>query len=165
MPAPTIALIAAVARNGAIGRGNTLLMHLPGDLPRLKRLTMGCPIIMGRKTFDSIGRPLPGRQNIVVTRNPAWRSDGVLAALSVDAALDMVAGAAKVFVIGGAQIYAQVLPRIDEMHLTEIDAEPEGDAFFPVWNRSDFRETSREMQSDPRGLTYSFVTYHRLKGN
>ena len=165
MPRPTIALIAAVARNGAIGKDNALLMHLPDDLPRFKRLTMGCPIIMGRKTFESIGRVLPGRLNVVVTRNPHWRAEGVQAVASLAAAMDVASGAAKVFVIGGAQIFAQAMPVADELHLTEIDAELEGDVFFPPWNRSDFRETSREARVDPKGLPFSFVTYNRTRGN
>ncbi len=107
MPRPTLALIAAVTRQGGLGKDNALLVHLPDDLPRFKRLTLGCPIIMGRKTFESIGRPLPGRRNLVITRNPQWRADGVEAAASLASALEKTATAPKVFVIGGAQIYAQ----------------------------------------------------------
>jgi dihydrofolate reductase len=163
MPRPTLALIAAVARNGAIGMNNALLAHLPDDLPRFKRLTMGCPIIMGRKTWESIGRPLPGRRNIVVTRDPQWHSSGAQAAPSMPAALELASDAPKVFVIGGAQIYAQALPMADELHLTEIDAEFDADAYFPDWRRADFEEVAREPQRDAAGLKFSFVTYQRKR--
>ncbi len=164
MPHPTLALIAAVTRQGGLGKDNTLLVHLPDDLPRFKRLTLGCPIIMGRKTYESIGRPLPGRRNIVITRSLQWRADGVEAAASLAAALEMAAAVPKVFVIGGAQIYAQALPLADELHLTEIDADFAADVFFPDWNRSDYREVSREDHFTPNGLRYSFVTYERNRG-
>lgn len=160
----TIALIAAVTRQGGIGKDNALLVHLPDDLPRFKRLTLGCPIIMGRKTFDSIGRPLPGRRNLVITRNPQWQAGGVETASSLARALEMAADAPKVFVIGGAQIYAQALPLADELHLTEIEADFAADAFFPNWRRSDFRELARENRSTPNGLNYSFATYERNPG-
>jgi dihydrofolate reductase len=162
MPRHSLALIAAVARNGAIGKNNALLLHLPGDLPRLKRLTMGCPIIMGRKTWDSIGRPLPGRRNIVITRNDHWRASGAEAASSLGAALALVQDAPRVFVIGGAQIYAEALPMADELHLTEIHAEFAADAFFPEWPRRDFDEVAREPQGGG-GLKFDFVTYHRKR--
>ena len=164
MPRPTLALIAAVTRQGGLGKDNALLVHLPDDLPRFKRLTLGCPIIMGRKTFESIGRPLPGRRNLVITRNPQWRADGVEAVASLASALEMTAAVPKVFVIGGAQIYAQALPLVDELHLTEIDADFAADVFFPNWKRSDYREVSRENRCTPNGLHYSFVTYERNRG-
>ncbi len=162
MNRPTLSLIAAVAHHGAIGKDNALLVHLPDDLPRFKRLTMGAPIIMGRKTWDSIGRPLPGRRSIVVTRDPHWRAAGAETATSLDAALALAASAPKVFVIGGAQIYALALPLADELLLTEIDADFVADAFFPAWNRADFNQTSRQDLTRPDGLHYSFATYiHR----
>ena len=163
MPRPTLALIAAVARNGAIGKDNALLVHLPQDLPRLKHLTMGCPVIMGRKTWQSIGRPLPGRRNIVVTRNPQWRAEGAEAVPSLSAALDLVPDAPRVFALGGAQIYAQALPLADELHLTEIDADFDADTFFPAWPRGEFDEVAREPQRDTTGLKFDFVTYHRKR--
>ena len=162
MPRPTLSLIAAVARNGAIGKNNALLVHLPDDLPRFKRLTMGAPLLMGRKTWDSIGRPLPGRRSIVITRNPAWRAAGAESAASLDAALALVATAPKVFVIGGAQIYALALPLADELLLTEIDADFAADAFFPPWDRAAFRLTSGDNMTDPLGLRYRFCAYTRL---
>ena len=159
MNRPAVCLIAAVARNGAIGKNNQLLIHLPGDLPRFKKLTLGCPVIMGRKTWDSIGRPLPQRRNIVITRNASWQADGAEAAASLAAALASVAGEPKAFVIGGAQIYAQSLPLADELLLTEIDADFDGDAFFPEWGRAGFKQTSREDHSTPQGLRYSYIHY------
>ncbi len=161
MNRPALCLIAAVARNRAIGKNNQLLVHLPGDLPRFKKLTLGHPVIMGRKTWDSIGRPLPQRRNIVITRNAAWRADGAEAAGSLADALAFVAAEPKVFVIGGAQIYTQALPLADELALTEIDADFDGDAFFPEWDRSHFQQVSREDHATPEGLHYRFTHYQR----
>jgi dihydrofolate reductase len=163
MPHPTIALIAAVARNRAIGKNNALLVRLPEDLPRFKRLTLGCPIIMGRKTWESIGRPLPGRRNVVITRNAQWHAAGAESAPSLDAALALVQGAPRVFVIGGAAIYAQALPLADELHLTEIHADFEADVYFPAWQRSEFDEVAREPHGDAAGLKFDFVTYQRKR--
>ena len=165
MTRPALCLIAAVARNGAIGKNNQLLVHLPGDLPRFKKLTLGHPVIMGRKTWDSIGRPLPQRRNIVITRNASWQAAGAEAAASLAAALASVAGEPKAFVIGGAQIYAQALPLADELVLTEIDANFEGDVFFPEWTRSSFQQTSREDHSTPQGLRYSYIHYNKTRGD
>lgn len=157
----TLSLIAAVARNGAIGRDNTLLWHLPADLQHFKRSTLGCPVIMGRKTFDSIGRPLPGRRNVVVTRNTTWQHAGVDTAASLEAALRLSADAPRVFVIGGGEIYAQALPLADELVLTEIDADFDADTHFPPWPRDEFIETSRETHRSAAGWDFHFVTYQR----
>ena len=165
MSAPTVSLIAAVARNGGIGRNNQLLVHLPEDLAHFKRTTLGAPILMGRKTWDSIGRALPGRRNIVISRNPAFAATGAEVAPSLDAALDRVSAAPKVYVIGGASIYAAALPRADELVLTEIDADYEADTFFPPWDRRAFRQTARESHRSPQGFDYSFVTYLRTTGD
>lgn len=169
MAAP-LSLIAAVARNGAIGKDNTLLWHLPEDLKFFKRTTLGCPVIMGRKTYDSIGRPLPGRRNVVVTRNADWSASGIEVAHSLDEALARVAGEAKVFVIGGAQLYEQALGLADELVLTEVDADYEADTFFPPWPRHDFTEASRENHFAPapqgpdgQGVHYAFVVYRRTR--
>ena len=159
---PLISLIAAVARNGAIGKDNALLWHLPQDLQHFKRTTLGCPIIMGRKTWDSIGRPLPGRHNIVISRDPAWQAAGVSTASSLSHAVQLAGDVAKVFVIGGAQIYALALPQADELVLTEVDIDVEGDTYFPTWNKQDFTEVSREVHVPPDGLAYTFVTYQRM---
>src|SRR5437762_4260761 len=158
-PRPVVSLIAAVARNGAIGRGNALLWRLPEDLKHFKRTALGHPLVMGRKTWDSIGRPLPGRRNIVVTRDPQWQASGAERAGSLDEALALARNEERLFVIGGAQIYAQALPIADELVLTEIDAEaPDADTFFPAWDRAAFmREPGDEHRSE-QGFTYRFVT-------
>jgi dihydrofolate reductase len=165
MPGMTLSLIAAVARNGAIGRNNSLLLHLSEDLKHFKRVTLGCPVIMGRKTWDSIGRALPGRRNIVVTRSAAWRAPGAEVARSLEVALALTQDAPKVFVIGGAELFAQALPQADELVLTEIDADLAGDTFFPPWDRSAFTQVSRENHTTPEGLKYGFVVYTANKGN
>ncbi len=161
-----LAVIAAVARNGAIGKDNALLWRLPADLQFFKRTTLGCPVIMGRKTYESIGRPLPGRRNIVISRNPTWTAPGVDTVASLDDALALAADAPKVFVIGGAQIYAQALPHADQIILTEIDRDFEGDTFFPEWDRTQFDEIGREVQpaEAPHDFAYAFVTYRRRPG-
>jgi dihydrofolate reductase len=161
MSRPLISLIAAVARGRGIGKNNALLVHLPGDLPRFKRITLGHPILMGRKTWDSLGRPLPGRRNIVLTRQTDWQAEGAESAASLEAALDLVSAAPKVFVIGGAQIYAQALPMADELLLTEIDAHFDADAFFPEWDKQDFLSASSEEHASPQGLTYRYARYLR----
>jgi dihydrofolate reductase len=161
MKAPILSLVAAVARDGGIGHRGQLLVKIPGDLPRLKRMTLGSPVVMGRKTWQSIGRPLPGRQNLIVTRDPDWRADGGTPATSLAAALALAEASERIFVLGGAEIYAHALPLADELELTEIDAEFPADTFFPPWNRADFRQTSREAHATPEGVRYSFVTYRR----
>lgn len=160
---PQLSIIAAVARNGVIGRDNGLVWRLPEDLQHFKRTTLGCPVLMGRKTFESIGRPLPGRRNVVITRDPHWTAPGVEEAPSFDAALELLKHATKVFVIGGAQVYAEALPRVDELVLTELDQDFEGDTFFPAWDRGAFHEASRETHVAPEGYTYHFVTYQRAQ--
>jgi len=160
-----LSAIAIVARNGAIGKDNGLLVRLSEDLKHFKRTTLGCPVIMGRKTFDSVGRALPGRRNIVVTRNAHWQAEGVETAASLDEAIARVAQADTVFVIGGGELYAQALPRLDELVLTEIDRDFDGDVFFPEWNRAEFVETSRERHhaDAPNDFEYAFVTYKRQR--
>ena len=163
MPSPRLSLIAAVARNGGIGRNNQLLVRLPEDLQRFKRITMGSPIVMGRKTWDSIGRPLPGRRNIVVTRNAQWHADGAEAARSLEAALELAASAPAVFVIGGAELYAAALPLADELVLTELDADFDADAWFPRWERAEFDASPAEEHTTPAGLRYRFINYTRRR--
>ncbi len=159
-----LSLIAAVARNGAIGKDNALLWRLSEDLQFFKRTTLGCPVIMGRKTYESIGRPLPGRRNIVITRNANWVTAGVESAASLEIALALVQDADKVFVIGGAQVYEQALPLVDEIVLTEIARDFEADTFFPNWDKAAFKEITRETHRAPAPLDcdYAFVTYQRL---
>lgn len=162
-----LSLIAAVARNGAIGHHNQLLWRLPEDLAFFKRRTMGCPVVMGRKTFESIGRPLPGRRNIVLTRDAAWQPAGAPSTVetfpSLATALQALADAPKVFVIGGGQIYAEALPLADELVLTEVNRDFEADTFFPNWDRAAFAEVSREAHHAPapNGFDYAFVIYQR----
>ena len=156
----TLSLIAAVGSNRAIGRGNALLWHLPGDLPRFKQLTMGHPVIMGRKTHQSIGRPLPGRLNIVVTRNPAFTPAGVTCCRSLEEALSCAAASnpreAESFVIGGGELYAIALARADRLYLTEVDdAPPDADTFFPVYTAFTRIESSESHTAN--GLTYRFT--------
>jgi dihydrofolate reductase len=159
-----VVLIAAVARNGVIGAGNALPWHLPADLKHFKALTLGHPVLMGRKTFESIGRPLPGRPNIVVSRDPAFVAAGVTVAASVPAALlRATALGTPVFVIGGAQIYAQCLTLADRIYLTRVDIEVAGDAFFPSLDDHEWRETAREHSPAADGYpAYAFVTLERL---
>ncbi|WP_077034161.1 dihydrofolate reductase [Pelomonas sp. KK5] len=159
-----ISLIAGVARNGGIGRGNQLLWRLPEDLARFKALTLGHAVIMGRKTWDSLPerfRPLPGRRNIVLSRQPGLILSGAEVIGSLDEALAACSGDDSVFVIGGAQVYAQALPQADRLELTEVDADFEADAFFPEWDRGAFAETARDKRTSAEGLPYDFVTYQR----
>lgn len=161
-----LSLIAAVARHGAIGRDNDLLWQESEDQKHFRRTTLGCPVIMGRRTWDSLParfRPLPGRRNVVVTRDAAWQAPGAEVAHSLEDALALVAEVPKAFVMGGGQLYALALPHADELVLTEVDAEFEADAFFPEWSREDFTEQSRQAHaaSAPGGAAYAFVTYQR----
>ena len=157
-----LTLIVAKARNGVIGRDNTLPWRLPEDLAHFKRTTMGAPIIMGRKTWESIGRPLPGRRNIVVTRNHDLRIDGVDVVTSLEDAQRLCVNAEGIFLIGGAQLYAEALPSADRLVVTEIDADIQGDAHFPAIDPRQWAETSRESHfSEPNGFAYAFVTYER----
>ena len=143
-----LVVVAAVARNGVIGREGGIPWHIPEDLARFRALTTGHPVVMGRKTWDSLPdrfRPLPGRRNVVVTRNPAWSADGAERAASLEDALDLLDDLETVFVIGGASLYAEALPLADALELTEVELEVEGDAFFPAWDRETFEELSREV--------------------
>jgi len=139
-----IALIAALARNGVIGRDNQLPWRLSADLQHFKRLTMGKPIVMGRKTWESLGRPLPGRRNIVITRDAAFRAEGCVVTHSIDEALGAAAGSDEVMIIGGAELYAQALPRADRLYLTEVRADVDGDVRFPPIDAADWIEVERQ---------------------
>jgi dihydrofolate reductase len=172
MPAPlpnlstNLSIIAALARNRVIGRQQSLPWHLSADLRRFKSLTLGHPVIMGRKTYESIvrslGGPLPGRANIVLTRSSSTPGKGCSVADSLSRAISIAAaGPRELFVIGGAQIYRLALPLAARMYLTEIDADFAGDAFFPDFDREQWRETAREPGSEG-DLPYSFVTYERI---
>ena len=160
----TVALVAAVARGGVIGRDGGIPWRLPEDMARFRELTMGHPVVMGRRTWESLPdrfRPLPGRGNVVVTRNADWSAQGADRAGSIEEALALLESEPKVFVIGGAEIYAAALPFADELLLTEIDAEVDGDTTFPTWNAVEFAETSREEHVAADGTRFAFVTYRR----
>lgn len=158
---PRLTLIAAVARNGVIGSNNTLPWRLPEDLKRFKALTLGHPIIMGRKTWASLGRPLPGRSNIVITRDLDFKAPGCQVVDSLAAALDACGNADETFVIGGAEIYALALPVAHCLQLTEIHQDFQGDTTFPAIDRTSWRETARECHHADASLAYDFVTYER----
>jgi dihydrofolate reductase len=164
-----VVLVAALAENGVIGRDNQLIWRLRTDLRRFRELTMGCPIIMGRKTFLSIGKPLPGRQTVVLSRDPNFQPDGVYVVPSLDQALataqglGTAMGARAVIVAGGADVYAQALPIADRFELTFVHARPEGDAVFPPFDRAAFRESARSEH--PAGaddeFSFAFATFER----
>ncbi|WP_156884610.1 dihydrofolate reductase [Stappia stellulata] len=169
--APALVLVAAVAENGVIGAKGDMPWRLSSDLKRFKRLTLGHPMIMGRKTFESIGRPLPGRTTLVVTRDPDWTREGVVTAPSLDAALERAAGIASadgvdaVMVVGGGEIYAAALPRADRLEITQVHASPDGDAHFPqiderVWQEV-ARETPERGAKDSTDVT--FLSYRRKR--
>jgi dihydrofolate reductase len=162
--AQTLALIASVARNGCIGSDNGLVWHEPIDQRHFRTTTWGHPVVMGRKTWQSLPerfRPLPGRRNVVVTRNAQFAAPGAECAGSLSDALALLAGCAKVFVIGGAPLFAQALPLADELVLTEIDADLPGDTFFPSWPREQFEEQSRQTAVSSQSLTFAIVHYRR----
>jgi dihydrofolate reductase len=157
-----VTLVAAVAENGVIGRDNALPWRLPDDLKRFRALTTGHTVVMGRRTWDSIGRPLPGRTNVVVSRDSARRVEGARVVGSLDEALSGLPDGAEVFVIGGAEIYRLALPRADRLVITEVRASFEGDVYLPEWDRGCFVETAREACADQAsGLRYDVVVYER----
>ncbi len=169
-----LALIASVARNGVIGSDNGLAWREPEDQRWFRRQTMGCPVVMGRKTWDSLParfRPLPGRANIVVTRQAGWLAEGAQVAHNLDDALALArqsaaaSGAARVFVIGGGQLYDHALPLADELLITEIDADLPGDTRFPTWPAGMFSEQSREVHhsAGPPACAYAFVHHLRRR--
>jgi dihydrofolate reductase len=156
-----LTLVVAIDAQRGIGVNNQLPWHLPEDLAHFKRVTLGQPIVMGRKTFDSIGRPLPGRRNIVVTRNPEWRHEGVEAVGSLDEAIALV-GEEAASIIGGAQIFGQAMDVADRMIVTEIAHSFACDTFFPPIDAAAWIESARETHhSDANGYDYAFVTYER----
>ncbi len=159
----TLSIIAAFDRNHLIGRDNRLPWRLPADLAFFKHTTMGKPVIMGRKTFESIGRPLPGRRNVIITRNPEFRAAGCEACPSVEQALQQLADHPKVMLIGGASLYKQMLAQADKLYVTEIDEEFEGDAWFPEISPHDWQEVWRENHGadEANPHDYSFVKYCR----
>ena len=166
-PAPRINLIYARAANGVIGKNNAMPWHLPEDMAHFKGLTQGWPVIMGRKTWDSLPprfRPLPGRTNVVITRQPGWMDNGAQPAASLEDALALCAPAEEIWVIGGAQIYAQALPLAARLEVTEIAENFDGDAFAPPLG-AEWKEAAREHHVSAKGLNFSFVTYQKEPEN
>jgi dihydrofolate reductase len=163
MTGQRLSILVATARNRTIGINNTLPWRCPDDLKRFKALTMGHHIIMGRKTYDSIGKPLPGRKTVVVTRNPALRIEGCTVVHSLEEAIAACEGDEEAFIVGGAELYRQSLARVDTLHITEIAQDIAGDAHFPAFRREEWHEVSREArhQDAPQPLDYAFVTYRR----
>lgn len=160
-----IALIAAVAANRAIGRNNQLLWHLPEDMRHFRDTTRGKPVIMGRKTWESLPppfRPLPGRRNIVVTRNPAYSAPGAELAHSLEEALTACPPDIECFVIGGAELYRQALPLAQRLYLTEVADTPAADTFFPALPQGEWRGISRQPVSTQNSPDFAFVTYERV---
>jgi len=160
-----LGLILARARSGVIGKDGVMPWHLPEDLAHFKRVTMGCPVIMGRKTWDSLPprfRPLPGRANIVITRQADWQAEGATRAASLAQALALCGDVPAVWVIGGAQIYAQAIELAHVAEVTEIEADFEGDAFAPDFGVG-WKEVAREHHQSASGLAFSFVTYHNTQ--
>jgi dihydrofolate reductase len=159
--APRIYLIAAVAQNGVIGVDGKLPWRLPEDLQHFKRLTLGHPVIMGRKTWESVGKALSGRKNIVVTSNPGYAAPGAVVAASLKAALAACGGAPSVFVIGGHGLFVESLPVASALELTEIQRDYAGDTWFPAFDRKQWRETRREAHTSSAGVRFDFVRYER----
>ena len=164
MSKPRVSLIAALAQNRVIGIENRLPWKLPEDLAHFKALTLGHPILMGRKTFESLGRPLPGRRNIVITRNRDYQSSDCEIVVSIADAIALCVEADEIFFIGGAELYKQVLPLVDRLYLTEVQIEAQGDAWFPEFDRTAFAEMSRVHNLGEKGdpLRFDFVVYDRL---
>jgi len=160
--APRVYLVAAVASNGIIGARGKLPWHIPEELQHFKRLTLGHPVIMGRRTWESLKRALPQRENIVVTRRQGYEAEGAAVASSLEAALAMCIGEPVAFVIGGTQLFEEAMPIAAGMVLTEIKRDYEGDTWFPKWDRSQWRESQREAHTAGDGTRFDFVLYERI---
>jgi dihydrofolate reductase len=160
-----ISIVVAMDTNGVIGRDNGLPWHLPADLQHFKQTTMGKPILMGRKTYESIGRPLPGRTNIVITRDTGYRAEGCVVVNSIDAALDVAGEQDELMVIGGADFYRQVMPLTDTVYLTRIHETFSGDTCFPELNAADWQEVERSdhVADDRNPHDYSFIRLDRIR--
>jgi dihydrofolate reductase len=160
-----ISIIVAMAANRVIGHENRLPWHLPADLAHFKTITMGKPILMGRKTWESIGRPLPGRTSIVITHDSTYQADGCVVVHSIEAALEAAQGHDEVMVIGGAELYRQVLPRADTLYLTRVEGDFEGDTLFPELDATGWNEVANESHTaDERNpCPYRFITLERVR--
>ncbi|MBU2916716.1 type 3 dihydrofolate reductase [Psychrosphaera sp. F3M07] len=159
-----ISLIAAMAKDRVIGKDNDMPWHLPADLKHFKKVTLGKPVIMGRRTFESIGRPLPGRKNIVITRNQQWTHEGVEVVSSTELAMSLVAGVDEVMIIGGGKIYEQFLPQADILYLTFIDLDVDGDTRFPDWTTIGAWqqvESESHKPDEKNSLAYEFVRFDK----
>lgn len=152
-----LSIIVAMSRNGVIGKDNAIPWRLPGELALFKRVTMGHPIVMGRRTWESIGRALPGRLNIVVTRNKAYAAPGATVVPSLEAALAAAAGATEIFIIGGAQLYAEALPRANRLYLTTVDTEVDGDTRMPAFDRRAWRTVATESHARDERNAFSYT--------
>ncbi|WP_370632041.1 dihydrofolate reductase [Pusillimonas sp. MFBS29] len=163
MTSPIVQLVVAYSKNRVIGRDNTLPWRLPSDLAHFKRVTLGHPIVMGRNTWLSLGRPLPGRPNLVISRNPEYRADGASVHPSLNAALAACANtnAEKICIIGGEQVFRHALDVADEIIATEIKSDIEGDTYFPALDANTWQEIERLPQPEENGLAFDFVTYRR----
>lgn len=151
-----ISIIVAVAENGVIGGGNTLLWHISEDLQRFKRITRGHPVIMGRKTFESLGRPLPDRRNVVVTRQRDYSPEGVATVSSLEEAIALFPPTEEIFITGGGEIYRQAVPYADKIYMTTVMKDYKGDIYFPEWDRSLWREVFRERHERGKSFPYPF---------
>lgn len=161
MHKPIISLIAAMANNRVIGKNNQMPWHLPADLGHFKAITLGKPVIMGRKTYESIGRPLPGRRNIVVSRNSDYRVEGCETAVSLEDAIKMVYEVEELMIIGGGNLYSQAMPLTDRLYLTFIDLNVDGDTLFPKFEQLKLTEVKREkhLKDEKNSYDYEFVDY------
>ena len=160
-----ISIIVAIARNGVIGGDNRLLWHISEDLRRFKALTTGHPVVMGRKTWESLGRPLPGRTNVVLTRQLDFAPEGAVVVHSLEEAVRMFPPQEEVFIIGGGELYAQALPLADRLYITTVEADYEGDVRFPEWDQSQWQLTSRELHERGEKFEhpFEFVDYARIR--
>jgi len=163
----SLSLIVAMARNRTIGINNALPWRCPEDLKHFKSLTMGHHMIMGRKTFDSIGKPLPGRTTVIVTRNAELKVEGCVVAHSLQQAISACADDSEIFIVGGAELYAQALPLVNKLYITEIQKDVEGDAHFPSFNKEEWQLISKEAHSQetPQALEYHFTSYQRIQAS
>jgi dihydrofolate reductase len=162
MSQPRVYLVAAVAANGIIGANGKLPWHIPEELKHFKKLTLGHPVIMGRRTWESLKGPLPQRENIVVTRQAGYQAPGAAVANSLDAALALCVGEPVAFVIGGTQLFEESLPVAAGMVLTEIQRDYAGDTWFPKWERAQWKETQREAHTAASGVRFDLVLYERV---
>jgi len=154
-------LVVAIAENGVIGAKGTLPWHLPEDLKHFKRVTLGHPVIMGRRTWQSLGKPLPGRENIVVSRTPGFEAPGAHVAASFEAAIALCTGEPVACVIGGSALFAAAMPIADGLIITEIHKAYDGDTYFPEWNRADWRVSQKETHTSSEGVRFDFLLYER----